>query len=262
MPRVLSHIIQKRFSQVNEDVATDALAYVIESSQAASNGMRKLLSGLISDLPLLQFRTQEAEGTIRPDMWGYEGSAPRVFIENKFWAGLTDNQPVNYLKQLATYSKPAILLVVAPSARQHSLWRELQRRVSEAGFELDDQIDAAGIQYAVRTDLGPFLAITSWDDLLSILEHETSDDPEARADLIQLRSLCEAADIDAFSPISREELTDQRTPAFMLELSSIWQGVTDLGVSRGILETKGTAPQASSERVGRYTYFAGQPEEE
>ena len=262
MSRVLSHIIQKRFSQVNEDVATDALAYVVESSQAARNGMRKLLCGLIPDLALLQFKTQEAEGAIRPDMWGYEGAEPRVFIENKFWAGLTDNQPVNYLKQLSAYSKPSILLVVAPAARQHTLWRELQRRVTEAGLVLESQPEAAGIRYAARTSIGPILAITSWDNLLSILEHETSDDPEARGDLIQLRSLCEAADIDAFSPISREELSDQRLPAFLLELSSIWQGVTELGVARGILDTKGTTPQASSERIGRYTYLAGSRDEE
>ncbi len=31
MHTVFSHIIQKRFSQVNEDMATDALAYVLES---------------------------------------------------------------------------------------------------------------------------------------------------------------------------------------------------------------------------------------
>jgi hypothetical protein len=80
--------------------------------------------------------------------------------------------------------------------------------------------------------------------------------------LSQLRALCEAADSDAFSPVSREEISDQRTPAFMLELSSIWQGVTDLGVSRGILVTRGTLPQASFERVGRYAYLASRPDED
>ena len=262
MSRILSHIIQKRFSQVNEDVATDALAYVVKESQAANNGMRKLLCGLIPNLPTLQFKTQEANGTIRPDMWGYEGSEPRVFVENKFWAGLTDNQPVNYLKQLSAYSKPTILLVVAPAARQYTLWRELQRRVAEVGISLEGLPEAAGIQNSARTSIGPILAITSWDNILSVLEHETIDDPEARGDLVQLRALCEAADTDAFSPLSPKELSDQRTPALLLELSSIWQGVTELGLSRGILDTKGTTPQASSERIGRYTYLAGTAEEQ
>ena len=72
--------------------------------------MRKLLCGLVPDLPALKFKTQQAEGTIRPDMWGYDGGEPRAFVENKFWAGLTDNQPVNYLKQLSTYPRQTILL--------------------------------------------------------------------------------------------------------------------------------------------------------
>lgn len=262
MPRVLSHIIQKRFSQVNEDVATDALAYILESSPAASNGMRKLLCGLIPDLAPLKFRTQEAEGVIRPDMWGYEGNEPRVFIENKFWAGLTENQPVNYLKQLATYSRPSILLVVAPSPRQHTIWAELQRRVFDSGLLLDGQQDAVGIHSSARTSIGPILAVTSWDNVLSALEHETIDDPEARGDLVQLRSLCDAADLEAFSPLSREELSDQRSPALVLQLNAIWEEASTLGVTRGIIDHKGTRPQASSERIGRYTCFAGNADED
>jgi hypothetical protein len=256
MSRVLSHIIQKRFSKVNEDVATDALAYILESSSAANNGMRKLLRGLIPDLPALTFRTQEAEGTIRPDMWGYDGPELRVFLENKFWAGLTDNQPVNYLKELAKCSKQSALLVVAPHTRRHTLWAELQRRMSDAGITCEDNGDSAGIEYSARTSMGPMVALTSWDNILSLLEHESADDLEARGDLVQLRSLCDAADIDAFSPLSREEITDQRIPSLVLELSSICEEVSNLGVSEGVIDHKGTRPQASSERIGRYTYMA------
>lgn len=101
MQTVFSHIIQKRFSQVNEDVATDALAYVLESSEAARRGMMMLLRGLVPEMPPLRFVTQRTKAAIRPDMWGLSELEPRVFVENKFWAGLTDNQPVSYLKQLA-----------------------------------------------------------------------------------------------------------------------------------------------------------------
>lgn len=255
MSKVLSHIIQKRFSKVNEDVATDALAYILETSQAASNGMRKLLCGLLPELPLLRFKTQETEEAIRPDMWGFDGMEPRVFIENKFWAGLTDNQPVNYLKQLSACPKPSILLVVAPAARQHTLWRELQRRTHDMGVMPDGDLEASGIHYAAQTNLGPILAITSWDKLLTVLEHETIDEPETRGDLTQLRALCNAADSDAFKPLTNEELSDQRSPAFILGLSSLWQSIADLGVSKGILSTRGTQPQASHERIGRYCYL-------
>ena len=115
MQTVFSHIIQRRFSLVNEDVATEALAFILETSEAARNGLLKLLRGIEPSLPPMRYKTQQVEGTIRPDMWGFSEGEPRLFIENKFWAGLTDNQPVSYLQQLATYSNPSILLVVAPA---------------------------------------------------------------------------------------------------------------------------------------------------
>ena len=255
MQTVFSHIIQKRFSQVNEDVATDALAYVLESSDAARRGMTKLLRGILPDLPPLHFKTQQTEGAIRPDMWGFADSEPRVFVENKFWAGLTDNQPVSYLEQLAAYTQPTVLLVVAPAAREQTLWRELTRRLRNSGVSVCEHAAGAGIAEAAATQLGPIIALTSWTNILSVLEHETVDDPGARGDLVQLRALCDTADIDAFSPVSMVELSDQRTPALMLQLSSILQDAVDVAVTKGILNLKGTAPQASAERIGRYTYF-------
>lgn len=65
MKTIFSYIIQKRFSRVNEDVATDALAYVLETSESARRGIMKLLRGIVPSLPSLLFRTQEMEGTIR-----------------------------------------------------------------------------------------------------------------------------------------------------------------------------------------------------
>lgn len=45
----------------------------------------------------------------------------RLLVELKFWAGLTDNQPVAYLKKLPTDCHSA-LLEVAPARRIESLW--------------------------------------------------------------------------------------------------------------------------------------------
>ena len=258
MSTVFSHIIQKRFSQVNEDVATDALAYVLESSEAARSGMTKLLRGIHPDLPPLRFKTQQAEGAIRPDMWGFADAKPCVFVENKFWAGLTDNQPVSYLKQLATYSQPTVLLVVAPAAREQTLWRELSRRLRDAGISMSQQDAPAGVAYSVVTQLGPMLALTSWTNILSILEHEAVDDHAARGDLVQLRALCDSADADAFAPVSQCEMSDQRTPAFVLQLSLIVQSAVDLAVTEKAVFIGGLRPQASWDRIGRYVRLSSQ----
>jgi hypothetical protein len=125
-------------------------------------------------MPELRFRTQQTEGSIRPDMWGFDGVNPRVFVENKFWAGLTDNQPVNYLRQLSEYTQPAVLLFVVPAEREQTLWRELIRRLEDAGISAPDKKTAAGIAQYSPTSIGPILALTSWTRLLAVLEHETS----------------------------------------------------------------------------------------
>ena len=252
MQTVFSHIVQKRFSQVSEDVATDALAFILRSSESARSGLMKLLRGIDPGLPALRFQTQLTEGSIRPDMWGLDDTGPRVFVENKFWAGLTENQPVAYLRQLTEYAQPSILLVVAPEARGHTLWNELGRRLEEAGISATSREASAGILHSVTSDIGPVLAITSWTRLLSALELEAADDPSARSDLLQLRALCEAADSDAYVPVASEEVTDQRTPAFLLQLGSVLQACVDLAESEGVLSTTGLRPSSSWEGFGRY----------
>ncbi len=255
MSTVFSHIIQKRFSAVNEDVATDALAYILESSAAARRGMQNLLASCASDMPALTFKTQQQEGTIRPDMWGYSGSMPHVYIENKFWAGLTDNQPVAYLKELAKYGHPAVLLVIAPEKRQHTLWRELRARLEAAEIVADENTSSAGVSYLATTSAGPVLALISWSNVLTALELQAVDDPSARGDVAQLRALCDAADDEAFLPISAETISDQRIPSLVMQLGNVVWDAVDMAIGKGVVFVGQLRPQASRERIGKYISF-------
>jgi len=255
---VFSHIIQKRFSQVNEDVATDALVYIINSNDNARNGLGNLLRGLDSNIPDLQFKTQQTEGDIRPDMWGYEDGEPRVYFENKFWAGLTDNQPVAYLRKLSKYSQPTILLVVAPETRGETLWRELVRRLDDEDISIQQFGNPLGIIRSAHTGLGPILAITSWKRVLSIMDSGVVDDPKVGSDLLQLKTLCDAAESDAFVPFSSEELSDQRTPNFFLQLGALVQSCVNLSITEKIVDTTGLRPQANWERFGQYARFSNE----
>ncbi|MCU0784701.1 MAG: hypothetical protein MUF81_11790 [Verrucomicrobia bacterium] len=247
MSTVFSHIVQKRLSQENENVATEALNYILNSSEAARKGMMRLLGG-VAKMPELRFRTQQNEGNSRPDMQGCDDDGkPRVFVENKFWAGLTENQPVSYLRVLAAYAQPTILLVVGPEARKETLWREISERLCDEKIGTKQQT-VIGIFRTVNTSIGPILALTSWKSLLDALESEVSDDKSARSDLVQLQALCEAADSEAYLPISSEESSNQRTPALILQLSSIWESAVGMAVTQGILNLKGTTRQAAAER--------------
>ena len=255
MKTVLSYIVQKRLSMENENVATEALNFIINSSEAARSGLMKLLHGIDSDLPILRFQTQQTDEGLRPDFWGLDGKEPRVFIENKFWAGLTEGQPKEYLKLLTRYNQPTVLLLVVPEARLDSVWRELLQRIRLADMSLTEKEPSSNIYRVAKTNIGPFLALTSWNKLLSAIEVELIDEPRTRNDLLQLRSLCDAADSDAFLPISAEELTNQRYPALILQLNSVVQKVVEQGVNEKILLTEGLRPTHFWDSIGRYLSF-------
>jgi hypothetical protein len=277
MDTVLSHIVTKRLSAEKENIATEVLAFILDSNPSAKKGMMKLLKAIAPTMPDLVFKTQMQaniilpdvsdmdsktqmkEGSIQPDMWGYRGDKPRVYIENKFWAGLTENQPIAYLKHLSKYTQPSILLVVVPEVREQTVWHELNRRLIKEGVTAIKIESPSGIVHTAETGIGPIIAITSWIKLLAFLELELADEPSARSDLLQLKALCDAEDSDAFAPLSAEEISDQRIPKLLLQLSVAVDGSVKLGITEDILDTKGLMPQSSSERVGRYIRFNSTP---
>jgi len=256
MSSVFSHIIQKRFSQVNEDVATDALAYILQESETARNGFLKLLRGIEPQLPDLKFVTQQTEANIRPDMWGMSGSSARVFVENKFWAGLTSNQPVNYLRMLSQNQQPTVLLVNAPEARRSTIWRELQHRLREEGIGFNLSDDADNNAYAAKTELGPIISVTSWTRILAVLELEAANEASTLSDISQLRALCEEADSSAFVPLTPEDTSDQRIPLMVLGVAAIVGDAVQIGVTQGYLDLAGLRLTASWDGIGRYFRFS------
>lgn len=260
METVFSHIVQKRYPKSYEDIATDALAYILASSDGARRGFMKLLRGIERDLPDLEFRTQKAEDELRPDMWGFDGSDPRVFVENKFWAGFTVNQPVAYLKRLQRCTQPAPLLIIVPGAREQTVVREVDARASAAGVVPVPRECPPGLVFVADSGLGPMLAVTSWPRVLKALEAEVLDDAEALANLMQLRSLCDAADSEAFTPLAADDISDQRIPALLQQLYAVVEASVDLAVNQEILDLRRLKWSTSGGRIGRYVRFTGPAE--
>ncbi len=255
MRSVLSHIVQKQFSGEYENIATEALAYLVQTNERAREGLLKMLRGIKPDLPSIIFQTQHSEDDKRPDMWGLDGGHLCILIENKFWAGFTENQPVEYIKMLASHNKEGILLVVVPAAREDSAWREMLKRLKESAIDYETENPTADIPMLVKTELGPLLALTSWTKLLRSIDDELADEPQARNDLFQLRALSETAENDAFIPISAAELTNQRFPALILQLGDVVTKVHEVGLTEELFSSEGVAAASTSERIGRYVKF-------
>ena len=138
METVFSHVIKKRFSRAREDITTDALVYILGSSPGAKKGFINYLKGIHPEITDLHFRSQQKVASSRPDMWGYSGNEPRLFVENKFWAGLTDNQPNTYLLELAKIKSPTLLLFIVPDQRINPLWNEIKKRFSTLDVTYED----------------------------------------------------------------------------------------------------------------------------
>ena len=256
MQTVFSHIIQKRYSQSSEDVATDALAYILNTHEPARQGMLKILRAVLPDLPELRFKTQLAEGRIRPDMWGYAGSDTYIYVENKFWAGLTDHQPLSYLNELAKYPHQTLLLIIVPGAREQTMVAELSRRMIEADLTFkEEKIRNEEIVWCVKTNLGPSLALSSWPRVLEFLHKESSDNPVAQNDLELLGSLCTAADIGKFVPMNSVDLHNQTIPALILQLGQVIRDAINIGLRKQLLSNEGLTESVNWGMFGKYVWL-------
>ena len=91
-----------------ENVAVEALGYILSNSEAARTALAETVKdGGIEAGSIDRVETWEIgdEGAT-PDLVCFDGDdSQNVLIEAKFWAGLTKNQPNQYLEQLREKSQ-------------------------------------------------------------------------------------------------------------------------------------------------------------
>ena len=118
-----------RLTGRTEDIAVEALGYILSHSIAARSGLFELLRAGGAEIPeVVAVDTQSSKDRTRPDLVGFDDQGrERLLVEAKFWAGLTDNQPQGYLDRLTDNGGATALLFVAPKARLETLWAELCR---------------------------------------------------------------------------------------------------------------------------------------
>ena len=126
----------------------------------------------------------------------------RVFVENKFWAGLTPAQPVSYLENLPE-APPSALLFIVPEQRVASVWNELKARCSEAGLEWADAPGGSTMTLGCNTML-----IASWRYILDkLLEAARAG---GQRDILQLQALTDRMDTEAFLPLRADAIRKPR----------------------------------------------------
>jgi len=255
---VLAHLTA-RFTTQAENLATEALCYLLRSRPPAAAGVIDLARAFGTDLPSgLVFQTQNhaVEDSSIPDLVGVApgGSTPLV-CEIKFWAGLTDNQPVTYLGRLPA-DEPGLLLFVAPLRREAYLKAELSRRLGDAGFTAVEA-DLLGPGSALRVG-GHTVGIIGWRPLLAAIESrlQNAGDRDGLSDLRQIQGLADRMDEDAFLPLTSEELSGGTGPR-IIQLTGLLDDVVTRLTAAGLISIKGLRAAATARWVGRWIRLAG-----
>ena len=245
----LLSFIARRHTVGREDVATDALSFILSRSNSAKRALSDFLS--VDDEPLEIAKTDtrgaDALGSI-PDLTCLNAEGNLVaLIESKFWAGLTHHQPVTYWEALPC-DRPAVLLFLAPAWRINSggLWGELVGHLCSAGHSLGNPDRRESLITASATSGERRLMLTSWDLLLDRLAQKAKDDCDNQAsfEIAELQGL--AADTTAAeNPRHDENLKRFIAEAVKRVEQSGWANTDRLRVGQG------------SGYYGRYLRLAG-----
>jgi hypothetical protein len=243
-----------------ENIATEALTYVLGRSPTAAKAVIRLVSqfGIALSDPLM-FRSQHiGPDTAIPDLVGLDGNGHHILIvEAKFWAGLTEHQPNTYLKRLPT-DRHAALMFVAPSLRFPTLWPELLRRCETARVGLLKTTLLTDEIYFTFVTVNHVLALVSWRALLGFIRIalESNGALDHAADLNQFEGLCNRMDADAFLPLRSDELTSN-VGARIVQYCQIVDRVTDLAVSAELAVVAGLRAAGGAAWYGRYMKIHG-----
>lgn len=258
MATLFAHLATQ-FAPSSENIAIEALGFILSRSQAARRAFTRLAETGGLSLPTdLTFDTQAvADDAARPDIEGHGPDLRRyVVCECKFWAGLTINQPITYAQRLPVDVEGALMFVV-PSARFASLWRELTRRLVDGGYEVSPRRETLPELWVARFGAGHSFLLVSWRAVLVAIqrEMEAEHETERLEDVRQLAGLCDRMDKEAFLPFRSEELTDTQMASRYHQLGQIVNDVADALLLHEGFDRRGLTPGGSLGFYGRYLRY-------
>ncbi len=255
---LLAYLVSS-FPGNTENIATEALRHILDQSDACLEALNDVVqSGVRSTSPITVVKSQvtKSDGS-RPDLVGYdETGAERVFVEVKFWAGLTPKQPNDYIRHLP-FNGQTVVMFLTPEERIQSLWPQLRERIAE---EFDYSVEIDSERKCLRVgDTQKHLMIASWGGLLDSMAARTRDYSEAGVEneIRQLRSLAKFADTGAFKPIRRGEEFGEDAEVRQRQYKRLIDAATERGVELEWASRKGLRATPRTYGFGRYIRLGG-----
>lgn len=248
---VLTHVVLKR-SLPSEPVATQSLAYILNAEQDIARAFIGIFreAGIGFEPAYIQAEIRHEYS--RPDLTIRDDHGDvRAFVENKFWAGLTEAQPVSYLGDLPE-NFPTALLFIVPQQRVTTVWNELELRCHRAELEWENGLDTRNVTWSRNGH--KILLITSWSHVLERLLNtaQSGGHESIYQDILQLRDLTSRMDLEAFLPIRADELTDQEAARRLVNYCDLIPDITQKLKDNGLADTKGLRATHRWYSHGRY----------
>ena len=255
---LLGHLVPRIASSGAEPAATQALAYILNASPGMATAFVDVVgrTGIVPFTPG-RIAAEEQHGDVFPDVTVHgEDGAVRILVENKFWAGLTDAQPLAYLNELPREGSAALVFVV-PHQRMYGLWGELKKKCRAQRVELEGESTPDTIKWARAGH--HTLAITSWKHVLGSLEQAARAEghTELQQDIVQLRGLTDSQNVSEFLPLRDDELTDVNVARRMINYTGLIDEIAGRLVTDGIAQKERLRPSHDYKKTGRYIRLHG-----
>ena len=245
----LLSFIAQRHTMGLEDVATDALFFILSRSTSAREALSDFLQDEHGPTPIAQAQpwATDEHGAI-PDLACLDGDGNLVaLIESKFWAPLTHHQPVTYWQGLPTHRR-AVLLFLAPDYRvdQGTLWDELEAKLREAGQGFGPVNKGDGLITAQSKDDQRRLTLATWRLFLERMAQRAKEggDTQTCFEVAELQGLVASA-IEGDRPTRDENLKQLIAESVKRLEQSKWADANGLTVGQGF------------DYYGRYLRLAG-----
>lgn len=184
-----------------EFLASESLNYILNSSDKVSMNIVNMIN-LDTNCHYENVRfTSQVQGADKeiPDLSGYDKNRNEVIIlETKFWASLTKNQPMTYLKRIHENGN---LVFICPDLRKISLKSEILHVLDKEKivYKIEDKF--------INVD-NKKIIIYSWDSVLNTMKNDLNNsDFEVLSDINQLFGLCKRIDNESFLPIVEDDLS-------------------------------------------------------